>query len=169
MRLIILTSIYFLSTTAYSQLKSLNDFLILENVDSILFSIWEVQTKEMSSPGQIGEEYEKELARSILNKSDQELLLTHLKNPDSYDRSRALRHHYNLMFTIYKEGISSNKIFLSTLTGNIDVENKLGIIYFRNSCSEEFGKILIDFLTRYKYSGLFGELDLEGLNSNSEK
>jgi hypothetical protein len=165
MKQTILLYIFFISSIGYSQVDSVNLDLLPNTLDSIQFSIWEVHNKEMSLPDQEENEYAKELERKTLSKKDQQLFITNLQNPKSYDGSRALPYHYNLVLFIYKDGIVSTEIRISTMTGNIDINSKLTEIYFKNSCSEQMEKVLVELLKKYNFFELFDEVDLEGITT----
>ncbi len=152
-----------LSVFTFAQADSISLASIPDQMDSIQLSVWKVYTKEMSSPGEEAQDYEKEIKRVTLSESDQRLLTKALLDPQSYSHSRALRYHYNLVFNGYLSGEVSIEIHISTLTGNIDIENKATASYFKNSCSAELGKLIIAFLNQYNLISLFDEYDLEGL------
>ena len=166
MKQAILLYLFLISSIGYSQVDSLNLDLIPNTLDSIQLSIWEVHNKEMSLLGQEEKKLEKELERATLSKKDQQLFITNLQNPKSYDQSRALPYHYNLVFFIYKEGIVSTEIRISTMTGNIDVDSKLTESSFRNNCSEQMGKVLVKLLKKYNFFDFFDEVDLEGITTD---
>ncbi|MEP2278478.1 hypothetical protein, partial [Maribacter sp.] len=163
---VILLYTFLISSIVYSQIDSLYLDLIPNTQDSIQFSIWEVHNKEMSLPDQEEKEYEKELARETLSKKDQQLCITNLQNPKSYDKSRALPYHHNLVLSIYKEGIILTEIRISTMTGNIDIDSNLTENYFRSNCSEQMRKVLIILLKKYNFIELFDEVELEGIAMN---
>lgn len=156
-----------LGSPAHSQVDTVSNDLIPNETDSIRFSIWEVKTKEMSLPGQ-EIEYEKELEQALLSHNDQETLIANLLKPESYDQTRAQLYHYNLIFDLYNDGAVSARIYISAMTGNIDIDNKLKEIYFRNNCSKQLGEFLMGLLDQYDFVKSFDEIDLEGITSNNE-
>lgn len=148
-----------------AQVDSLDVDLIPWGTDSIHLAVWEVYHKEGALPGQEEMEYELELYRVSLSQQDQELLLNRLKNPKSYDQTRALPYHYNLVFSIYKGMLLSGEVRISTLTGNIDIDNQLSGSSFKNNCSGEMGKVIIEFLEKYDLLQFFDEVLLEGMKN----
>ena len=152
-----------LSLSGIAQVDSLTPDLLPSNIDSIQFSIWQVYTKEMLPPGKEEETFEKELKRSTLTSKDQNIILNSLRSPDSYAYTRALQTHHNLVFHMYTEGKLSVEVQISSMTGNIDIDNKMTEAYFRNRCGQKFGKLLVHFLNHYHFIDLVDEYDLEGL------
>jgi len=157
-----------LTLPAFSQVDSISNELIPLSIDSVQLTVWDVHTKEMSLPGQ-EKEYERELERITLSDKDQILLVNNLLDPKSYDQTRALLNHYNLVFELYSKGVISARIEISTMTGNVDIENKLEEGYFRNNCSEQFGIVLINILTDNDLLELFDEFYLEGITTYNKK
>lgn len=151
----------------FSQVDSISNELIPLSFDSLQLSVWDVHTKEMSLPGQ-EKEYEKELERITLSEDDQKILVANLLDPRSYDQTRALLYHYNLVFEIYSKRMISARIEISTMTGNVGIENKIEGGYFRNNCSEQFGIVLMNLLSNNDLMELFDELDLEGIAAYKE-
>lgn len=169
MKQLILVYLFLLTSLTYSQIDSVKHNLIPNIVDSVDFSVWEVYTKEMSIQGQEKQEYEKELARTSLSQEDQQLLIPTLRNSKSYDYTRALPYHYNLVFYTYYNGQISSEIRISTMTGNIDIDNRITGDYFMNNCSEELGQVLLELLDNNSFSKLFDEIDLEGITIYNKK
>ena len=157
-----------LSVTTYSQVDSISNNLIPNHVDSIELSIWDVHTKEMSISNH-EEEYEKELERITLSDDNQKVLITNFLDFNSYDQTRALIYHYNLVFELYHKGVICTRIEISTMTGNIDIENKLENLYFRNNCSEQLNKVLRKLLGEMNLIKWFDEIDLEGITTYNKK
>ncbi|WP_435314829.1 hypothetical protein [Cellulophaga fucicola] len=119
--------------------------------DTIQFSIWEVHTKEMSTPGDTEKEYKKELKRVTLSKEDQELIIAKLKDPESYIQERALLYHYDLVFLFYKEDVVVTEVRISTLTGNIDIDNKLTKSSIKSKCANPMKSVLLNLLKKHEF------------------
>ncbi|MCL5245164.1 hypothetical protein M4I21_05045 [Cellulophaga sp. 20_2_10] len=119
--------------------------------DRIQFSKWEVHTKEMSKPGDTEKEYKKELKRVTLSKEDQELISAKLKDPESYTQERDLLYHYDLVFLFYKEDVVVTEVRLSTLTGNIDIDNKLTKSSIKSKCANTMKSVLLNLLRKHEF------------------
>ncbi|WP_299433932.1 hypothetical protein [uncultured Aquimarina sp.] len=134
-----------------------------KKVDSIHFSVLDVVVKGMMSSEQ--KEYEKQLKKVVLYKTDQESLMQLLSLDLSYSNSMALLPHHNLVFKLFKDGTIVTKIKISTLTGNIYIrDEKSEDLFFRNSCSSLFGNYLVGLLSKYPFLELLKDgLLLEGL------
>ena len=142
----------------YSQVNSVRKKLIPKAIDSIQFSIWKEQTKETSNQND-RIIYKRKIKEITLTNKDQKALLSSIQNKLSFDNTRALIQQYNLVFDLYKNGSISTKIRVSTLNGNINIDNLLNNIYFRNKCSNEFGNFLLELLNSYNFIDSFNEID----------
>lgn len=162
MKKIIGLSFFLFSVISYSQINSVDYELNMKNIDSIQFSIWNIHTKEMSTPNNI-KEYKKKLKQVALKSIDQELFIKTILDTKSYDGSLALLYHNNLLFQIYSKGLITTEIGISTITGNIYIENKINKSYFRNNCSKKGGKYFISLLKSYDLLSFIDEYELEGL------
>lgn len=158
----------FLFWATYSQVESINHQLIPNSVDSIQLSICEWNSKEMLIPSQ-DMKYETEIERVVLSDNDKEVLITKLRDPNSYDETRALPYHYNMVFDLFHKGTNTIRIEISTMTGNIDIENKLKDLHFRNNCSEQLNIVLMELLTKYDLKNLIDEIDLEGITTDNKE
>ena len=155
------------TSLSYSQNETTSTKLFTKNIDSIQFSIWDIQTKEMSTASSEEKEYEKELGSVTLSNKDKDLLITNLLNPKSYNGKSALLYHYNLIFDLYKNDSISVIVKISTLTGNITIDNKASGVYYRNNCTLQFGEVLIALLNYYNFSNYFNEVHLNGITDHT--
>ncbi|AUC77279.1 hypothetical protein [Olleya sp. Bg11-27] len=167
MKQIIILFILLNTSLSYSQNETTSTKLFTKNIDSIQFSIWDIQTKEMSTFSSEEKEYEKELGSVTLSNKDKDLLITNLLNPKSYNGKSALLYHYNLVFDLYKNDSISVTVKISTLTGNITIDNKVSGVYFRNNCTLQFGEVLIALLDYYNFSNYFNEVHLNGITDHT--
>ncbi|PKB45069.1 hypothetical protein AX016_3306 [Cellulophaga sp. RHA19] len=165
MKQILILCLLLISSVCFSQVDKPKQNLIPVAVDSIQFSIWNIQSKEMSTPGTKVKEYKKELGYAFLSKKDQDIFIRKLKRPESYDQSRALLHHYNLVFLMYYKGKIAVQVRISSITGNIDVEDVQNKNNYKSSCSKQMGKYLIFLLKKYKLVKFIDEANLEGLST----
>lgn len=165
MKQILILCLLFISSVCFSQVGKPKQNLIPVAVDSVQFSIWNIQSKETSTPDTKVKEYKKELGCAILGKKDQHTFIKKLQSPESYNSSRALLHHYNLVFLIYHNGKIVGKARISSITGNIDVENIQNQNNYKSSVSKKMGKYLIRLLKKYKLLKLVDEVNLEGLST----
>ncbi len=162
MKKIIGLSFFLFSVISYSQINSFDYELNIKNIDSIQFSIWNIHTKEMSTPNKI-KEYKKKLKQVTLKTIDQELFIKTILDTKSYDGSLALLYHNNLLFQIFNKGLITTEIAISTITGNIYIENKINKNYLRNNCSKKGGMYLFFLLKSYDLLSFIDEYELEGL------
>jgi len=162
MRSTLLVLILTLPSIGYAQIDSISKNILSSTIDSIQCSIWNMHTKEMSMAGNI-QEYEFEIKRVTLSKIDTELFITKLLDHQSYDNSRALTYHYNIVFEVFHDAQIKNKIILSGMTGNIDIENKITGEVLRNRCTSTLGTFLIQLMDTHSLTTLFNEYELEGL------
>lgn len=167
MKQIIILFILLNTSLSYSQNETTSTKLFTKNIDSIQFSIWDIQTKEMSTASSEEKEYEKELGSVTLSNKDKDLLITNLLNPKSYNGKSALLYHYNLIFDLYKNDSISVIVKISTLTGNITIDNKASGVYYRNNCTLQFGEVLIALLNYYNFSNYFNEVHLNGITDHT--
>ncbi|EWH13695.1 hypothetical protein KLA_07846 [Cellulophaga geojensis KL-A] len=165
MKQVLIVCLLLISSFCFSQANKLQKNLIPTKVDSIQFSIWHIQTKETSNPGTKVKEYKKELGYTVLDKKDQHTFIKKLQSPESYNSSRALLHHYNLVFLIYHNGKIVGKVHISSITGNIDVESVQNQNNYKTSVSKQMGKYLIGLLKKYKLLKLVDEVNLKGLST----
>lgn len=133
------------------------------SADSIILSVWNIQTKEMSMPGDEPEEFSFELDRKRLSETDANSLIRQLKNQSSFDNSRALLYHYNLVFEFWQEGKELTDVYVSTLTGNIDLAETRSESAFENNCSPELSTLILEFLRLYAVIDLVGDVGTDGL------
>ena len=167
MKQLLAIHIFLISIISYSQTNPISNLLPSKELDSIQFSIWNIQTKDMSSPNSKDKEYEKKLATVTLSNKDKDLLITNLLNPKSYNQKRALLYHYNLIFDLYKNDAISAIVKISTLTGNIAIDNKITGQYSKNNCTVQFGKVLLSLLKEYNFSDYLNTSDLIGISDNT--
>lgn len=131
--------------------------------DSVILSIWNIQTKEMSIPGDEPEEFSIQLDRKRLSGTDGNSLIRQLKKQSSFDNTRALLYHYNLVFEFWLDGSEVTDVYVSTLTGNIDLVDTRSESAFENNCSPELSALILEFLRRYAVIDLLGDVGTDGL------
>ncbi|MCG8573867.1 MAG: hypothetical protein MI810_03190 [Flavobacteriales bacterium] len=148
------------SYKATTQVDSVTTKVLPGAFDSIQFSIWNVQFKEASLDGK---EYMIELDRKLLVDGDDLSIANALINEPSYDYTRSMQNHFNLVFDFYLEGKIAAKVTISTMTGNVDISNKINKNYFRNNCSEKLNHLLIQLLEKYNFLHHLDEIDLMGI------
>lgn len=160
--------IYTLTLLITCQSSWLNAQSIVKNIidtdpDSCYLSLHKVVTKEMVKP--LEEPFEQELVKLKISNEDNKILLKKASKKSSYQDSRALLTHYNIVFSFYKDGTISSTIHLSTLTGNIEIRNLSTQEEFYNRVSNRFGHYLIKMFKKYKVYEMITPSDMrEGLH-----
>ena len=151
----------------FSQIDSLTLDLLPSSYDSVVFSVWDVQTKETGMPLNIFDpinsevdEYERELGRTSLSLKDSKSWIKKISKKSSYAQSRALIYHYNVVFELHKKGQIITTISISTMNKNIDIRNLQNDQFFRNSCSKRLKKALVSLLKKYSFMEYIDEFDL---------
>lgn len=176
MKTILLITTFILSFASFSQIDTLDERTFQFDFDSVHVSLWDIYFKESATPIFLGENVDDgsdirpsvELKRVNLPKEKSIELLSALRDPKSYDNERAMLNHYNLVIKFYHNGIVSNRIELSTMTGNITSDNSSNGSYYQNNCSKSFGKHIENLLNKYQIIEQleYDEVDLMGLRSN---
>jgi len=150
MKYITLLYLFFSSLITYSQTNTITTDFNSKSIDSIQLSVWEINNKETSSVGVENiSYYEKKLKEVTLNKNDEKIFLKRLNDSTSYDNSRVLLNHFDVVLNIYQKGVVSTEIKCSTITENINIESKLTDDSFKNNYSSKMKKTLSYLLKRY--------------------
>ncbi len=123
-----------------------NSIKISKNTDSVLVYTTLARTKEMLAPGQ--EEFSKKLGSKSLNSKQLKLFVKKMNKKSSYAEERALLNHDNLLFKTYTKKILKLEIRISTLTGNISIENKESKKTRYSKMSKKFREYLKELLTQ---------------------
>ncbi len=129
----------------------LNAQSIVKNIvgtDSCYLSLHKVVTKEMVKP--LEQPYEQELLKLKIANEDSKLLLKKASKKSSYQDSRAMLTHHNIVFSFYKDNTICYTIHLSTLTGNIEIRKLSTQETFYSRVSNKFGRYLIKMFKKYK-------------------
>ncbi|WP_077406108.1 hypothetical protein [Cellulophaga omnivescoria] len=164
MKQVLIVCLLLSSSFCFSQANKLQKNFIPAKVDSVKLSIWYMQTKKTSNPGAKVKEYKKELGNTVLDKKDQDTYIRKLQSPESYKQSRALLHHYNIVFLIYNKGKAATEVHISSITGNINLKNVQNQSNYKSSVSKQLGKYIIGLLKKYKLLKLVDEVNLKGLS-----
>ena len=165
MKQLLILCLFLFSFVGFSQVGKSKQNLIPVAVDSIQFSIWDIHSKETSTPGTKVEEYKKELGYTVLDKKDQDIFIRKLQSSKSYNQSRALLHHYNIVFLMYHKGKIAAQVRISSITGNIDIDTVQNQNNYKSSCSKQMGEYIIFLLKNYKLIKLIDEVYLDGLST----
>ncbi len=151
------------SSFSFGQHKILKSKAVPQKADSCHLTVYHVVTKEMSkSPKDIREEKLKQISLSY---PDMTTLEKKLSKKPSYTNSRALLTHHNLVFEFYKDGKLNSRVYVSTLTGNINIENFATKAKLHKKISPTFGAYLLWLLDRNKVLKLIPQTNLAGLTS----
>jgi len=158
--------IYPLTLFIICQSGWLNAQSIVKNImdtepDSSYLSIHKVVTKEMVKPFE--EPFEQELIKLKLSNKDSKVLLKKASRKSSYQDSRALLTHYNVLFSFYKDGTICSIIKLSTLTSNIEISNLCTQEEFYSNVSNKFDRYLINMFKKYKVFEMINPNDIRAL------
>lgn len=164
MKLIVILCLSLMSLKANAQIDSV-DQLVSKGIDSIQFSIWNVMNKELSTRNNV-QTYQRLIAKKRLEKKDERLFLKTVVNPKSYNQSKAVLTHHNLVFSLYAENKIVLEIKISSYTGNINIGKKTDGIFIRSHCSKRFSKVLVRLLKRNGFLVLMDDLLTEGIRSN---
>jgi hypothetical protein len=164
---IALTFLSVLVFTCLSSAAQSADTTLLSSInlssDSVILSVWNVQTKETSMPGDEPQEFSFELDRKRLSETDANLLIQLLKAGSSFDDSRALLYHHNLVFEFWQKGNKQTDVYISTLTGNIDLIDTWNKNTFQNNCSSKLNTLILEFLRSYAAIDLVSDVGTDGL------
>jgi hypothetical protein len=123
-----------------------------------------VVTKEMIPAH--GPVVEKPLIQLRIADQDLKGLVKKLGRKSSYQDSRALLTHYNVIFNLYKNGSLHGNITLSTITGNIEIQTEKQAFY--GNISKELGQYLLDVFHTYEVIERIGTSNLEGLRKQNK-
>ncbi len=145
-----------------AQVDTMHAAILSVQFDHAEMALWEMHTKEMSTPGMELNEYEREVKRNTLTRAEANRLMKLLVKPGSYDQTRALLYHYNLVIEFINDS-TAVRVMVSTITGNIDIENKVNGKYFRNNTKGKLNKRLLHLMRKYQLIELLDEFDLEGI------
>ena len=150
-----LTCLY---TAPYAQAHELVKAISSDDLDGVEIAIYKVATKEMVPPD--GEPFEKLMIQKKVSHQEIRALLKRASRRSSYNDSRALLSHWNVVITFSS---NENKITLSTLTGNISVTQNGTTSY--GHISNKFGKHLYRFLQDADLLKYMDEEDLEAIEA----
>ncbi|MDG1332578.1 MAG: hypothetical protein P8P74_09630 [Crocinitomicaceae bacterium] len=155
------------SPICFGQVDTLKHETLEFDFDSVIVSVWDIYFKDYSSRDIEYSEVppSKELIHVQLTKEDGHELLSQLKDPDSYDGTRANLSHHDVEIEFYHSGEVINNLEISALSGNVDINNLSNGESFRNNVSNTLGSYLVDLMKKYQIIESIGydEIDLTGL------
>lgn len=161
MRIVALLGFLSISGLCYSQSPGFNSKVFPKKADSCHLILFHVVTKEMAlSEGQL---VEKELQSVNISNSDMKSFMKQISKKSSTKGSRAMTTHHNLVFAFFQNKKTSHQIFISTITGNIEVSNLANNESFYGATSISFGTYLIKLLKTYDMINLIDDVDLKGI------
>lgn len=143
------------------QHKIIKSDAVPQKADSCELTVYKMITKEMTKPGQA--EVEEKLKSLMLSYPDMTSLEKKLSKKPSYTKSRALLTHYNLVFKFYKKGQLDTQVTISTITGNVNIDNLTNKSRLYRRASSSFGAYLLWLLDKNKVLHLIPPSNLEGL------
>ena len=153
----------FLSLKSLAQTDTIPLQDISFSADSIVLAVWQIQTKEMSSSEDDATEFSIQLQREFLDLPDSKKLNTLLTQSASFDFTRALLYHYNLVFEFWQNGSVVTEVYVSTLTGNIDIVDVQTETAFENNCGSNLNSFLLELLHKHSLIDLVGDVGTDGL------
>lgn len=118
----------------------------------------------MTKPFQ--EPFERELARVLVTVDDMDMLLRKASKKSSYQDSRALLTHSNVLFTFYKNGAVCSTLRFSTVTGNIAVSNSNTGNEFYSNASGKIRPYLVNLLKKYGVLKMIDSIDRQAIEQN---
>ena len=164
MNYLIIAALLTISHTSFAQSDVIEPAQLSVKFDSVQISLWDNDSKELSSPADEGY-LSKELTKATISRSEANDLLTQLKEEASYDGDRSNLSHHDIEIHFFLNGKKTINVEISAMTGNINISNQLNNYYFRNNCSTGLGKFVLvtlarnDLLERAGYD----EMNIEGL------
>lgn len=158
------------SSFSMGQVDTIAPKMLEFEYDSCDVAVWDIHFKETSTALDDSSYPSRMLAQSRLSTLQSEQVIKALKDLTSYDGTRANLTHHDLEVKFYHSGKAIAEVKISAMTGNIDIYILSEEYYFRNNCSESFGKYLIDLLNEFGIIELieYDEIDLEGLRPISD-
>lgn len=166
MRLTLCLLLFLISYFSWAQPQKISKKFLPNQADSCLLSIHKVVTKEMVPPH--GQPIEKQLKQLRVSDQDVKILSKKVGKKSSYQDSRALLTHYNVIFDFYKNGSSHGNITFSTITGNIEINNSINRQHFYGNVSKKFGHYLLSMFRTYDIVELIDTNNLQWLEKENE-
>lgn len=155
-----------ISHLSWTQPQKFSKKFLPTQADSCLLSIYQVATKEMIPLH--AQPIERQLKQLRVSDQDVKILLKKAGKKSSYRDFRSMLNHYNVIFDFYKNGSHHGNITLSTISGNIQINNSTDKQKFYGNVSKKFGHYLLSKLCTYNVMDLIDTDNLQWLEKENE-